>query len=278
MAIKTSWTEVNKIIKEEFQRLMEKKKIQNRLQQINEELGGMEAEDAELSDEETLDEVEVSGTEKVRSHAWTGDADGDEKFKPKFEKKGTHLLEDEEVEGDEEEEVVDGDDEGMEMGDDEGVEIGDDEGLEIGDDEGLEIGDDEEDSDINLAGEFAELGAAIEAKIMAALGKAGVNLEDTISDDEDFEEVEVGSEDGDTIEFGAEEGADEEIEPETEEGESEEDEAEEKLLAMPMNESKIPTKGKFLNVLSEGLDANKKAALSSEMDRMRKLARLGGDE
>ena len=64
MAIKTTWTEVNKIIKEEFQRVMEKKKIQSRIQQINEELAHMEEEDSKMmGEDENLEEVEATGLE-----------------------------------------------------------------------------------------------------------------------------------------------------------------------------------------------------------------------
>ena len=91
MAIKTTWTEVNKIIKEEFQRVMEKKKIQSRIQQINEELAHMEEEDSTMMENENLEEVEAGGETKVKSHAWTGEEDGDTKWKPEFEHKGSHL-------------------------------------------------------------------------------------------------------------------------------------------------------------------------------------------
>lgn len=80
---------VDKMIKEEFQKMMTKKKLSNRLSQINEELSRMDAED------QALNEVEAGGQTSVSSHAWTGEAGGDKKWKPEFEKKGTHLKEDE---------------------------------------------------------------------------------------------------------------------------------------------------------------------------------------
>lgn len=260
MAIKTTWTEVNQIIKEEFQRLVEKKKIQARIQQINEELAQMEDEDASMLNEgeDTLDEVEAGGEMKVSSHAWTGEEDGDIKWTPKFEKKGSHLLEDEEAEDEMEDE---------------------------GDDEG------------SLADEFAELGAAIEAKIMAALGKAGAGDEDELEvGDED--ELEVGEDD---IEVGDEASEEDFEEVEVDEEEPiEEDAMEEYREVMPtadggvttthdvdgegkeevkesLNESVSKTDKKYLNVLSEGLDTRKKNALESEVERMRRLANLGGN-
>ena len=243
MAIKTTWTEVNKIIKEEFQRVMEKKKIQSRIQQINEELAHMEEEDSTMmGEDENLEEVEAGSEMKVRSHAWTGEEDGDTKWTPEFEHKGSHLLEDEE--------------------------------LEVGEDE------DEEGS---LADEFAELGAAIEAKIMAALGKIDNEASETPEEEEDFEEVEVSD---DEEEVSDEEVSDEEedtmdeyneVVPSDKDGgvtttHSMDDEKE------SLNESTTKRNGKYLNVLSEGLDSRKKNALSNEIERMRKLARLGNND
>jgi len=237
MAIKTTWTEVNKIIKEEFQRVMEKKKIQSRIQQINEELAHMEEEDSNMENE-NLEEVEAGSEMKVKSHAWTGEENGDTKWKPEFEHKGSHLMEDEEFEGDE-----DGD-------------------------EG------------SLADEFAELGAAIEAKIMAALGKVEdeetefpedeASEDEEEKEDEDFEEVEVEEEEDTMDEYN-------EVVPGDEEGSvttTHSMDAQKESI----NESKTKTNGKYLNVLSEGLDARKKNALSNEIERMRKLARLGNND
>jgi hypothetical protein len=246
MAIKTTWTEVNQIIKEEFQRVMEKKNIQNRIQQINEELALMEDEDTSLMKDENLEEVEAGGEMKVRSHAWTGEEDGDTKWTPEFEHKGSHLLEDDEI----------------------------------------EVGDDEEgDEEINLADEFAELGAAIEAKIMAALGHVDhedseASEEETQGDDEEFEEVEV------------EEEPNEEDEEPTEEDEDAVNEYRETVQAdeegssttthdMPkesINESTSRRNKKYLNVLSEGMDSRRQNALESEIERMRRLARLGNND
>jgi len=270
MAIKTNWNEVNQIIKEEFQRLMTKNKLKARVKQINEELGQMDTEDA------SLEEVEAAGSEKVSSHAWTGKANGDEKFKPKFEKKGSHLLEDE---------------------DEETLEIGSEEDMEIGGEEGAENG------DLNLADEFAELGAAIEAKIKAVLGGETAEVADdeiTVDGDgdgdssEEFEEVEVDADGG--IDAGAEdsegaEGAedDEEIDEyaETQGGVGAEqgmtaDQAlqkeNKKKTGKVIAESKETKKSPYLNILSEGLDKNQKTALQIEVERMRKLAKLDNNE
>ncbi len=96
--IKISTEEVKQMIKEEYFRKLTEIKLKNRLHQINEEMQRIVSEDME---EEGLEEVTAGGTEKVRSTAWTGEKSGDEKWAPKFQKKGSHLVEDEELPGDE---------------------------------------------------------------------------------------------------------------------------------------------------------------------------------
>lgn len=255
MAIKTTWTEVNQIIKEEFQRVMEKKKIQSRIQQINEELAIMEDEDSAIMGEDALEEVEAGSEMKVRSHAWTGEEDGDTKWTPEFEHKGSHLLEDDEI--------------------------------EVGDEE------DDNEEEGSLADEFAELGAAIEAKIMAALGRMNdedseTAEEETTEDDEEFEEVEVSDEDEDGA--SEEDTVEEyrEVVPMGDHGVTtthdmdqdgeEEGDKEGEMKKESMNES-VSRKGKkYLNVLSEGMDSRRQSALEGEIERMRKLARLGNND
>jgi hypothetical protein len=254
MAIKTTWTEVNQIIKEEFQRVMEKRKIQSRIQQINEELAHMEEEDSTMMGEENLEEVEAGSEMKVRSHAWTGEEDGDTKWTPEFEHKGSALMEDDEI--------------------------------EVGED------DDDADEEGSLADEFAELGAAIEAKIMAALGR--MNDEDSeeeapeeeapeeegVDDDEEFEEVEV-SDDEDTMEEYRE------VVPMGDHGmttthdmdqDGKEEGDKEEMKKESINESVSKNNKKYLNVLSEGMDSKRQSALEGEIERMRRLAKLGNND
>lgn len=257
MAIKTTWTEVNQIIKEEFQRVMEKKKIQSRIQQINEELAVMEDEDSAIMGEESLEEVEAGSEMKVRSHAWTGEEDGDTKWTPEFEHKGSHLLEDDEI--------------------------------EVGDD------DDDTEEEGSLADEFAELGAAIEAKIMAALGR--MNDEDSEKEDEDSEEDEDSKEDEEFEEVEVSDDEDEnddmmgeyrEVVPMGDHGMTtthdmdqdgkEEGDKEGEMKKESMNESVSRKNKKYLNVLSEGMDSKRQSALEGEIERMRKLAKLGNND
>jgi len=264
MANKTSWNEVNQIIKEEFQRLMTKNKLKSRIKQINEELGQMDAED------NSLEEVEAGGTEKLSPGQSFGGGQG-EKFKPKFEKKGSHLLEDE-----------------------------DEETLEIGIEGGE--GESEEKGELNLADEFAELGAAIEAKIKAVLGGESESAEDVEGAEgaeggEEFEEVEVdsdgteGAEDTEGVE-GNIEGTEDEDKEEVDEyaetqggvGAEQGMTADQALQKESVNSKKKvitetkETKSPYLNILSEGLDKNQKSALQNEVDRMRKLAKLDNNE
>jgi hypothetical protein len=234
---KTTKAEINKLIKEEFQRIMEKKKITARIRQINEELASMDKEDSDI-----LNEVEAGGIDTVSSTAWTGEKNGDKKFKPKFEKKGTHLLEDESEE--------------------------------------LEISDETE--EVSLSDEFADLGAAIEDKINKALAGAAqdeVEGGGDVEPEEDFEDVEVEDSEGsddETIEVG-------DVEATAEEGDSEEETEEEETLdeskkTSPKTkkiiaESNNRKSGK-LSILSEGLDNERKNALSKEVERMKRLAKL----
>jgi hypothetical protein len=243
MAIKTTWTEVNKIIKEEFQRVMEKKKIQSRIQQINEELAHMEEEDSKMmGEDENLEEVEATGLEKLDSE--TGLVPN-VKYGAEFDhSRAPALMEDDEI--------------------------------EVGDD------DDDTEEEGSLADEFAELGEKIEARIMAALGKIDNGASETPEEEEEEEEEEfedvVVSDDEEEV-SDEEDTVDEynEVVPSNEDGgvtttHSMDDEKE------SLNESTTKRNGKYLNVLSEGLDSRKKNALSNEIERMRKLARLGNND
>ena len=104
---KISMAELQQIIKEEYASMAKDAKraeeIQERLQAINEELDTLP---------ETISEVEASGTKKVKSTGWTGAGEGDVKYGEKFEKIGSHLKEDDEVEG----ELEIGGEEAEEMG------------------------------------------------------------------------------------------------------------------------------------------------------------------
>jgi hypothetical protein len=287
MKIKIS--DVNRMIKEEFHKMMEKKKLSSRLSQINEELGKMNAEDS------ILNEVEASGMQKTKSA--TGLVPGNQ-HGVKFEKIGTHLKEDES----EEEEM--------------GLEIGGDMGADMGADMGTE-----ETPMGEFEAKFAEIGRAIDAKMTGEVGEeageeAGeeeIEMGSEEGNDDDFEEVEVsddnteeeveevdeyaevqggvGAEQGMTADQALNKPVKESVE-EPLEGESvaqmtsaddvndnmEKDthvkESAKKKGAV-INEAKKP-EGK--NIFTEGLDQKKKTALLEEMNRMKKFAGLSKDE
>lgn len=275
MKIKIS--DVDKMIKEEFQKMMEKKKLSSRLSQINEELGKMNAEDS------ILNEVEASGMQKTKSA--TGLVPG-EQHGVKFEKIGTHLKEDESGE--------------EEMG------------LEVGDDMGAD-----ETPMGEFEAKFAEIGKAIDAKMSGEAGEeAGEEGEIEMGteegdSDEDFEEVEVdaddnseegeeeeieeykeivggvGAEQGMTADQAVKESVDEPLEGESVAQMTSADDVNDnmekdthvkesaKKKGAVINEAKKP-EGK--NIFTEGLDPKKKTALLEEMNRMKKFAGLSKDE
>jgi hypothetical protein len=166
--IKISTQEVKQMIKEEYHKKLTEIKLKNRLRQINEEIEEIVSEDME---EEGLEEVKAGGTEKVRSTAWTGEKSGDQKWKPQFEKKGSHLVEDEEVSDEEvSDEVIPDDDEEM-----------------------LDM---EEDLDIDAI--LAKLADAIEDKIESTVEEklGGEETEEIPTDEIPAEEPIEGSEEG----------------------------------------------------------------------------------
>jgi len=170
--IKISKEEIRQMIKEEYFKKLTEIKLKNRLQQINEEMKQIVSEDME---EEGLEEVKAGGKEKVRSTAWTGEKGGDEKFGAEFTKKGSHLIEDEEVS---DEVVID----------------------EPADEESLE-------GDLNIDAILAKLADAIEDKIETTVDeKVGSGQE---SSDEKIPDEETPGEDLDEVK-PAEEGCKEE--------------------------------------------------------------------
>jgi Skp family chaperone for outer membrane proteins len=177
--IKISKEEIRQMIKEEYQKKRTEIKLKNRLQQINEEIQKI------MSEEETIEEVEAGGTEKVRSTGWTGENNGDEKWSAKFQKKGSHLTEEEE-EGDNEmsDKMSDKMSDEDEMSDE----------IEI---EEIPSGDEDMENDINAI--LEKLANAIEDKIESTVEEkmdGESNVEDSMSeptepveDDSDVEEI-----------------------------------------------------------------------------------------
>lgn len=292
MKIKVS--DVDRMIKEEFQKMMEKRKLSSRLSQINEELGKMD------SDDSVLNEVEAGGKTHVSSHAWTGKEGGDVKWDAKFEKKGTHLKEDD-----------------MPREDDMSGE-GDAMGLGMDSEMGAEAAVEE-----NPMGEFeakfAEIGRAIDAKMNAeTTGDMGAEMgaEEEMGaeagNSDDFEEVEVSDDDDTEVEeveeyaevHGGEgapqgmtaaqaldkpvkESVDEPLEGHSVAQEASVDGVNDNMKKDTHVKESAGKKGTVIteakkaegkNIFTEGVDDKKKAKLLEEFNRMKKFAGLSKDE
>ena len=283
----------DKMIKEEFQKMLVKKKLSTRLSQINEELGKMSSEDS------LLNEVEAGGQTKVSSHAWTGKENGDVKWDAKFEKIGTHLKEDE----------MPGEEPEMEMG------------AEMNAEPEMEMGE--------FEAKFAEIGRAIDAKMSSesngetveTSGEEAMEMgaEGGENSDDDFEEVEVSDDDNEEVEvdesMGHSVGAEQHLTPKTPgemdkptndlKGHVQQESVDEPLeghsvvqdaAADDVNDNMekdthvkegANKKGAVIteakksegkNIFTEGLDPKKKTALLEEMNRMKKFAGLSKDE
>lgn len=264
-------SEVKKIIAEEYATMKKKMAIQSRIGQINEELQKME-------EEEKLDEVKVDGEMKTSSE--TGLEPGVQ-YKPKFEKKGSHLLEDEMEEMGEFEskfaeigKAID-----MKLSGEAGEEGGEDfdavtiedkpEGEEVSSDDAVIVGDDDEKEDAEEVDEYREIvgGVGAEQGMTAdqAVKKDGENKEEgemKESVDEPIEGKSVAQEvSADTV--------NDNMEKDTHVKESVQAK-DKKVIA----ESKEVKKG----ILSEGMEAKKAQALNEELNRMKRLAKLSDDE
>lgn len=252
--------QLNQIIKEEYAAMVKEaskaEKIKSRIKAINEELGTLP---------ENLSEVEATGTKKVKSTGWTGAGEGDTKYGEKFEKIGSHLKEDDEIEGE------------VELGGEE-VELG---GEELG------LGGEEMESDKIEMGyfeaKFAELGRELDSKmnggeseesgeseeVIAIGGDMGLEVSgDDESSEEEVEEIEE-------VENKVEEPLNEDLE-EPIEGDSPAQDSEARFndymeKDKHVKESKnVPGAG----LLSEGLNKQRKTALNSELERMKALAKI----
>jgi len=235
--------QLQQIIKEEYASMAKDnaraEEINARLAAINEELENLP---------ETLSEVEASGTKKVSATGWTGEGEGDVKYGEKFEKIGSHLKEDEEFEGN----------------------------LEVG---GEEEAEEAEVSTGYFEAKFAELGRELDEKM------GGAEEEMEVSDDDAGEVVvdmglEMGNDEESEVEeieesVVAEEALNEDLE-EPIEGETPAQDSEARFNDY-MDKDKHVKESKSISgagILSEGFTPAKKTALNSELERMKKLAKL----
>jgi hypothetical protein len=280
--MKISKADVDKMIKEEFQKMIGKKKLTSKLSQINEELNRMDQEDA------NLEEVEAGGLKKTMSD--TGLEGGGKQHAVNFTKKGSSLMEDEEE---------------MEVGMDNEM----DEETPMGEFEAkfAEIG---KAIDAKMNAGAVDMDGDAGADAIEVDGDAGAG-EVEMSDDDDFEEVEVSDDDNSTEEVdeyaevhggeGAPQGmtadqalnkpvkesVDEPLEGHSVAQEASVDgvndnmEKDTHVKESASKEGKLVTEAKKTeakNIFTEGLDARKKTALLEEMNRMKKFAGLSRDE
>lgn len=238
---KISMAELQQIIKEEYASMAKDAKraeeIQERLQAINEELGTLP---------ETISEVEASGTKKVKSTGWTGAGEGDIKYGEKFEKIGSHLKEDDEVEGE----------------------------LEIGGEEAEEMG--------YFEMKFAELGRELDAKMNG--GEYGE--EEGEEEVEDMGLEVVGDEEGEEEEMDeyaeiqpdGEHGNVQKVNEDLEEpieGETPAQDSEARFNDYMEKDKHVHEGVKGgTSLLSEGFSSERKNKLDSELERMKALARI----
>lgn len=253
-------SEVKQIIAEEYAKMKKKMAIKSRINQINEELQKME-------EEEKLDEVEAAGEMKTSSA--TGLEPGVQ-HKPKFEKKGSHLLEDE-MEDE------------MGMGEFEAkfAEIGKaiDMKLSGGDEEGEEEAGEFEDVKIEDEPEGGE------EETITVGGEEGEEDEEEIEEG-GYKETHQDAEGNVVTADDVHESVDEPIEGKSVAQEAPADDVNDNMEKdTHVNESKktskeviAESKGTKGNLLSEGLESQRVQALNEELNRMKRLAKLSDDE
>ena len=252
--IKISKSEILQMIKEEYAKKKTEVNLKKRLDEVNKKIKNILSE-CGIKQEETLEEVEAGGEKKVASTAWTGEKNGDVKFDEKFQKKGTHKLEeDEELEIDMDE-FQGGDDNG-----DEGSE-------EITADVTSDIPE-EESSEDEIAEILKKLADAIEEKGIDAVETALETSEEGAVEElpTDGEEIKVSDEEtpnGDEIE-----ASEETIEENAEEPQDGHSPATEKCSAGPKPKTPYTEPQ---NVIKESKE-KKKVVLNEEIKRMQILS------
>lgn len=229
---KITRAELQQIIKEEYAAMAKDnaraEEIKARLAQINEELETLP---------ETLSEVEATGTKKVSATGWTGDGEGDVKYGEKFEKIGTHLKEDEEMDGE--------------------LEVG---GEEM---EGEEAG--------YFETKFGELGRELDEKMA---GSEEMEDEVEVGDEEEVEVEEIDESVEESMDESVEEMVNEDLE-EPIDGETPAQDSEARFNDYMEKDKHVHEGVKGgTSLLSEGFTPERKSALDSELERMKALAKI----
>ncbi len=237
--------QLQQIIKEEYASMAKDaaraKEIKARLEAINEELETLPG---------NISEVEATGTKKVKSTGWTGAGKGDTKYGEKFEKIGSHLKEDDEIEGE----------------------------LEVGG----EVEPVEEMGYFEM--KFAALGKELDAKLMGGSETEEMSGEEAGEEAGEDMGLEIGSEEEEVEEVVAqemvaeEEGAEEMMNEDLEEpieGESPAQDSEARFNDY-MDKDKHVKEGvkKGTSLLSEGFTSERRSKLNSELERMKQLAKI----
>lgn len=237
--------QLQQIIKEEYALMAKEnaraKEIKERLAVINEELKTLPG---------NLSEVEAGGLKGVKSTGWTGAGESDKKYDEKFEKIGTHLKEDDEVDGE------------MELG-----------GEEL---ESTGMG--------YFEMKFAELGKELDEKMSGEKEEAGEEFgeeeSEEVGEEESEEVVDMGLdvEEVDMVDESEDEDGNDMMNEDLEEpieGETPAQDSEARFNDY-MEKDKHVNEGvkKGTSILSEGFTPDKKNALDSELERMKKLAKI----
>lgn len=251
---KITKSEVIQIIKEEYAKKKTEIALKKRLNEVNREINSILKESG-IQEKEPLEEVGVNGEENVRSTAWTGEKNGDTKFKPEFQIKGTHKLE-EDVKDD----VLDNDE----------TEIAPDE-----DEIDNEITKEEDEEDIEEI--LRKLANAIEDKVEDVVDEKLENDSDegTEKDEDNTIESDEDNEDNENSEDNLDNDEEEEpLDENAEEPQSGHSPATEESKDGPGEKAPFTEKQ---NTINES-NAKNKTILSEEMKRMQVMAGIRKSE
>ena len=172
--MKITKSELVQLIKGEYGKKVKADKLVGRLHEIESQIKNLLKED-----EEPLEEVEAGPLTHTKSTGWAGDG-GDAKYGTKFEKIGTHLKEEDEI--DDEIEIIGTDEPTDEIGAD-NLDVDD---LDLDVDDADEIETDE----IDLRGVVDDLVTALETMVKDEVSVAVDGGEEGVGDIEDVDNIE----------------------------------------------------------------------------------------
>ena len=239
--IKITKNEVIQIIKEEYKKKQTEIALKKRLFEVNSKISNILKED-----DEPLEEVQAGGETKVPATGWVGEKNGDTKFKPEFETKGSHKLEE---------------DEEMEI--DLNAELGNEESDE---ESGEEFSMDNEAESIEDI--LSKLADAIEEKVEDVVDEKIGGTEEISTDEVPAEEItdEEITDEEITDEENQEDGIEETIEENAKESQSGHSPATDQSSDAPSNKTPFTEKQTTIN------EGAKKGVITEEMKRRQVLA------